>query len=73
MVINSRGYYIALSADNVELGKGKKWDYFYGLFDENFNSMAEFLRLPQEVNVKNKNADSTGSFDHHCGQRMHHQ
>ncbi len=58
VVINSKGFYIAMSVDNVELGKGKKWDYFYGLFDENFNSMAEFLRLPQEVNVKNKNADS---------------
>jgi len=58
VVINSKGFYIAMSVDNVELGKGKKWDYFYGLFDENFNSMAEFLRLPQEVNVKNKKADS---------------
>jgi hypothetical protein len=58
VVINSKGFYIAMSADNVELGKSKKWDYVYGLFDENFNLMAEFLRLPQEANAKDKNADS---------------
>jgi len=58
VVINSKGFYIAKSVDNVKLGKGKKWDYFYGLFDDNFNLMAEFLRLPQEVNAKYKNADS---------------
>lgn len=58
VVMNSRGFYIAMSADNVELGKDKKWDYFYGLFDENFNLIEEFLRLPQEANAKNKNADS---------------
>jgi hypothetical protein len=57
VVINSRGSYIAKSVDNVELGQGKKWDYFYGLFDENFNLTAEFLRLPQEANSKKK-ADS---------------
>jgi len=59
VVINSKGFFIARSVDNVELGKGKKWDYFYGLFDENFNLMAEFLRLPQEANVnKNNSKDS---------------
>jgi hypothetical protein len=57
--INSSGLYIARSVDNVELGKGKKWDYFYGLFDEDFNLMAEFLRLPQEKDVnKNSSKDS---------------
>ena len=50
VLINSRGYYIAMSVDNVELGKGKKWHYFYGLFDENLNLIADFLRQPQEVN-----------------------
>jgi len=59
VVINSKGFFIARSVDNVELGNSKKWDYFYGLFDENFNLMAEFLRLPQEVNVnKNNSKDS---------------
>ena len=58
VLINSQGFYIAKSADNVELGKGKKWDYFYGLFDADFNLMAEFLRLPQEVKTSNKNIDS---------------
>ena len=58
VVINSKGFYIAKSVDNVELGKGKKWDYFYGLFDENFKLMAEFLRLPQEANARYKNSDS---------------
>jgi hypothetical protein len=58
VLINSQGFYIARSADNVELGKGKKWDYFYGLFDADFNLMAEFLRLPQEVKTSNKNIDS---------------
>ena len=59
VVINSRGFFIAKSVDNVELGKGKKWDYFYGLFDENFNLMAEFLRLPQEAAAnKNNSKDS---------------
>jgi hypothetical protein len=59
VVINSKGFFIARSVDNVELGKGKKWDYFYGLFDENFNLMAEFLNLHQEVNVnKNNSKDS---------------
>ena len=58
VVLNSKGFYIARSVDNVKLGKGKKWDYFYGLFDENFNLMAEFLRLPQGVNGKGGNADS---------------
>ena len=57
VVINSRGFYIAKSVDNVELGQGKKWDYFYGLFDEKFNLTAEFLRLPQEAKA-NKKADS---------------
>jgi hypothetical protein len=56
--INSKGFYIARSVDNVELGKGKKWDYFYGLFDEGFNSVSEFLRLPQEADGKGKKADS---------------
>jgi len=59
VVINSKGFYIARSVDNVELGAGKKWDYFYGLFDENFNLMAEFLRLPQEVNVNKNNSKDT--------------
>lgn len=54
LTINSKGFYIARSADNVELGAGKKWDYFYALFDENFNSMAEFLRMPQEFDGKGK-------------------
>lgn len=54
VVINSKGFFIAMSVDNVELGKGKKWDYFYGLFDKNFNLMAEFLRFPQEVNAQSK-------------------
>ena len=58
VVMNSRGFYIAMSADNVELGKSKKWDYFYGLFDDNFKLIAEFLRLPQEANAQNKNQDS---------------
>ncbi len=58
VVINSKGFYVARSVDNVELGKGKKWDYFYGLFDENFNLIAEFLRLPQGVNVNGKKADT---------------
>lgn len=58
-VINSKGFYIAMSADNIKLRKGKKWDYVYGLFDDNFNLMAEFLRLPQEANVQSKkNEDS---------------
>jgi hypothetical protein len=58
VTINSIGFYIARSVDNVELGKGKKWDYFYGLFDGGFNSVAEFLRLPQEADGKGKKADS---------------
>jgi len=58
VAINSKGFYIARSADNVELGKSKKWDYFYGLFDENFKLMAEFLRLPQEANAQYKNPGS---------------
>jgi hypothetical protein len=58
MAINSKGFYIARSADNVELGASKKWDYFYGLFDENFNPVAEFLRLPQEANGQYKNPGS---------------
>ncbi|MDH5467898.1 MAG: 6-bladed beta-propeller [Candidatus Aminicenantes bacterium] len=59
VVINSRGFFIAMSVDNIELGKGKKWDYFYGLFDENFNLMAEFLRLPQEVNTLSKKSEDS--------------
>ena len=55
VVINSKGFYIAISADNVELGQSKKWDYVYGLFDEEFNLIAEFLRLPQEANAQSKN------------------
>lgn len=59
VVINSKGFYIAMSVDNIELGQGKKWDYFYGLFDDNFNLIAEFLRLPHEVNAQSKkNKDS---------------
>ncbi len=58
VTINSKGFYIARSVDNVELGNGKKWDYFYGLFDKNFNSVAEFLRMPQGADGKGKKADS---------------
>jgi len=58
VTINSKGFLVARSVDNVELGKGKKWDYFYALFDENFSSRAEFLRLPQEVDGKGKEADT---------------
>jgi hypothetical protein len=58
VVMNSKGFYIAMSADNVELGKSKKWDYFYGLFDDNFKLVAEFLRLPQEANAQYKNPAS---------------
>jgi hypothetical protein len=58
VIMNSRGFYIAMSADNVELGKSKKWDYFYGLFDDNFKLIAEFLRLPQEANAQYKNPGS---------------
>lgn len=58
VVISSRGFFIARSVDNVELEKGKKWDDFYGLFDENFNLTAEFLRFPQEADGKDKKADS---------------
>ncbi len=56
VVMNSKGFFIARSADNVELGKGKKWDYFYGLFDENFNLITEFLRQPQESNALSKSS-----------------
>ncbi len=55
VVVNSRGSYIARSVDNVEVGQGKKWDYFYGFFDDDFNLVAEFLRLPQEVKSIDKN------------------
>lgn len=58
VLMTSQGSYIARSADNVELGKGKKWDYFYGLFDADFNLVAEFLRLPQESGANLKNIDS---------------
>lgn len=58
LAINSKGFYVARSADNVELGKSKKWDYFYGLFDENFKLIAEFLRLSQEANGQYKNPGS---------------
>ncbi len=54
LVINSQGFYIARSADNVKLGTGKKWDYFYAMFDDKFNRTAEFLRLPQETQVQKK-------------------
>ncbi len=54
LVINSRGFYIAKYADNVELGNSKKWDYVYGLFDDKFNLTAEFLRLPQEAGAGKK-------------------
>jgi hypothetical protein len=47
----SRGFYVARSVDNVQLGDGKKWDYYYGLFDADFNLMAEFLRQPQAADV----------------------
>ena len=58
VIMNSKGFYIAMSVDNVELGKSKKWDYFYGLFDDSFKLIAEFLRLPQETNAQYKNPDS---------------
>lgn len=58
VVMNSRGFYIAMSADNVVLGKSKTWDYFYGLFDEHFNLIAEFLRLPQKADAQYENPDS---------------
>lgn len=62
VVINSRGFYIAMSVDNIEVGGGKKWDYIYGLFDDKFNLIAEFLRLPQEVNAKSKKYDIAQAF-----------
>jgi hypothetical protein len=49
VLVNSQGFYVARSVDNVELGKGKKWDYFYGLFDDSFAPIAELLRLPQKA------------------------
>jgi hypothetical protein len=52
VLVNSKGYFIARSADNVKLGKGKQWDWYYGLFDDRFELIAEFLRLPQEIQVK---------------------
>lgn len=58
VVINSKGYFIAMSVDNVQLGQGKKWDYFYGLFDAELNQIAEFLRLPQEEKGLSKNGYS---------------
>ncbi len=54
VAINSRGFYIARYIENLELGQGKKWDYVYGLFDDEFNLLKEFLRLPQGVNVQSK-------------------
>jgi hypothetical protein len=48
ILINKNGYYIAKSVDNVELKGSKKWDYFYGLFDERFKLIVEYLRQPQE-------------------------
>ncbi len=68
VLINSRGYYVAMSVDNVELGKGKKWDYFYGLFDENFNLIADFLRQPQEVkDLSNSNSPAQVLADYLSG------
>jgi hypothetical protein len=55
VIVNSKGYFIGTSADNVKLGQGKKWDYFYGLFDDKFNLISEFLRVNQEVEGKGKN------------------
>jgi len=49
VVINSKGHYVASGVDNIELGNSKKWDYIYGLYDDNFALNAEFLRLPQEA------------------------
>ncbi len=58
VLVNAKGFYIARSADNVELKKGKKWDYYYGLFDDEFAPIAEFLRLPQESGSGGKGAFS---------------
>ena len=58
VLMTSQGSYIARAVDNVELGQGKRWDYFYGLFDADFNLMAEFLRQPREANANNKSIGS---------------
>ena len=58
VLLNSQGSFVARSADNVELKNGKKWDYYYGLFDDEFTLMAEFLRLPQASGSGGKRAFS---------------
>lgn len=55
VIINTKGYYIAKHFELVELGKSKKWDEIYGLFDDQFKLAAEFLRLPQEARAQAKN------------------
>ncbi len=47
VLVNSRGHYFGRAVDNVKLKGGKSFEYYFGLFDGEFTSIAELLRQPQ--------------------------
>ena len=59
LLMNSRGFYIAMYTEVLEEGEGRKWDYVYGLFDDKFNLVEEFLRLHQEVKAPSERNEDT--------------
>ena len=59
LLINSKGFYIAMYTDVLEEGQGRKWDYVYGLFNDEFNLVEEFLRLHQEVKAPSQRTEDT--------------
>jgi len=62
VIINSKGLYLARGVDNLELGKGKKWDVVHGLFDDGFQLAVEFRRRTRDDGAYSKNTSPARLF-----------
>ena len=51
VIINSKGFLIAQVSDDIQEEQVRTWDYVYGLFNDEFNLVEEFFRLPQEFKM----------------------
>ena len=50
-LIITKDFFVAAVSDNVQEEQSRKWDVVYGLFDDEFNIVEEFFRLPQEFKM----------------------
>ncbi|MBN1224645.1 MAG: 6-bladed beta-propeller, partial [Candidatus Aminicenantes bacterium] len=59
VVMNSRGFFIALHTEVLQGDQVRKWEFVYGLFDNEFHLVEEFFKLPEESRIPAKRDENS--------------